>query len=408
VYVCLDVSLQEAALDGAPAIPDPARHALDPEPAPAADTLAAAARMLAGARHPLILAGRVSRSWAHWALRVRLAERLGARVVTDLKTAAAFPTEHPLHPNAPGFTLSPEDQALVRQADVILSLDWLDLGGTLAQAYGGTPISARVISASVDHLLTNASSYDHFALPTVDLAIPCPPDAVLAPLLEILGDGDTAPADEHEAEVLERGGGERLDLEVLARATATALAGRDASILRLPLGWAAALTPFCGPLDYFGFDGGAGIGSGPGMAVGMALALIGSGRLPVAVLGDGDLLMGASALWTAAHYRIPLLVVVANNRSYFNDEMHQERIARARGRPVENRWIGQRLEDPAVDVTALAASLGLRTVPPVQQRRDLAGAFARAIDVVDGGEPCLLDVQIEGGYSAPVAPADNR
>ena len=51
-----------------------------------------------------------------------------------------------------------------------------------------------------------------------------------------------------------------------------------------------------------------------------------------AVMGDGDFLMGATALWTAVKYRIPLLVVVANNRSYFNDEMHQHKVAARRGR----------------------------------------------------------------------------
>jgi len=59
--------------------------------------------------------------------------------------------------------------------------------------------------------------------------------------------------------------------------------------------------------------------------------------------------MGATALWTAARHRLPLLVVVANNRSYFNDEVHQHRVALRRGRPVENRWVGQRLDDPAPD-----------------------------------------------------------
>ena len=39
------------------------------------------------------------------------------------------------------------------------------------------------------------------------------------------------------------------------------------------------------------------------------------------MLGDGDFLMGATALWTAVHYRIPLLVVVSNNNSFFNDEL---------------------------------------------------------------------------------------
>src|SRR5712675_246953 len=75
-----------------------------------------------------------------------------------------------------------------------------------------------------------------------------------------------------------------------------------------------------------------------------ALALKDGGRLPVAIMGDGDFLMGATALWTAAHYGIPCLILVANNRSFFNDELHQERVAKERSRPVENRWIGQRIK----------------------------------------------------------------
>jgi thiamine pyrophosphate-dependent acetolactate synthase large subunit-like protein len=67
------------------------------------------------------------------------------------------------------------------------------------------------------------------------------------------------------------------------------------------------------------------------MTVGAALALRGSGRLPVAVLGDGDYLMGLTALWTGVHYRIPLLIVVSNNQSFFNDELHQERMAGCAG-----------------------------------------------------------------------------
>src|SRR5690606_16904974 len=134
--------------------------------------------------------------------------------------------------------------------------------------------------------------------------------------------------------------------------------GRRISLVKLPLGWSGADLDVRHPLDYLGQEGGGGIGAGPGLAVGAALALRGSGRLPVAVLGDGDLLMGASALWTAAHHRLPLLVVVANNRSYFNDELHQERIARQRGRPVQNRWVGQHIRDPVPDLARLAGSLG--------------------------------------------------
>ena len=118
------------------------------------------------------------------------------------------------------------------------------------------------------------------------------------------------------------------------RRCGTRSADEPACLVRLPLGWAGADLEAAHPLDFLGMDGGAGIGSGPGMAVGAALALEGSGRLPVAVLGDGDFLMGGTAVWTAAHYRLPLLIVVANNAFYYNDVVHQERVrGSATGRP---------------------------------------------------------------------------
>jgi thiamine pyrophosphate-dependent acetolactate synthase large subunit-like protein len=130
------------------------------------------------------------------------------------------------------------------------------------------------------------------------------------------------------------------------------------------------------------------------MAVGAALALAGSGRLPVAVLGDGDFLMGASALWTAAHYRLPVLVVVANNRSFFNDEVHQERMARARDHPVENRWIGQHIRDPDPDLAGLARSLGFDAEGPIEDAAALGGALQRALAAVREGACVLLDVRV--------------
>ena len=123
-------------------------------------------------------------------------------------------------------------------------------------------------------------------------------------------------------------------------------------------------------------------------------------RSPVAVLGDGDFLMGATALWTAAHYRIPLLIVVANNRSFFNDELHQERVARIRSRPVENRWIGQRISEPDIDIAALARSQGAQGFGPVTKTGDLVSTFEKAIAAVDDGRVVVVDVRVEPGYSA--------
>ena len=130
------------------------------------------------------------------------------------------------------------------------------------------------------------------------------------------------------------------------------------------------------------------------MAVGAALALQQTGRLPVAVVGDGDYLMGGTALWTATHHRIPLLVVVANNRSYGNDEAHQERMARMRDRPVENRGVGLHLRDPDPDLAAFARSLGARGYGPVLGMVELADAAEQAISDVTAGEVAVVDVYV--------------
>ena len=87
--------------------------------------------------------------------------------------------------------------------------------------------------------------------------------------------------------------------------------------------------------------------------------------------------MGATALWTAVHYGIPLLVVVSNNNSFFNDELHQDRMARQRNRPVANRWIGQRIADPEPDLGMLAKAQGAEGFGPIRRPDELPRALAR-------------------------------
>ncbi len=184
----------------------------------------------------------------------------------------------------------------------------------------------------------------------------------------------------------------------MATALKAALGDAPVSMIRLPLSWGEQLWDFRHPLDFLGADGGGGIGSGPGMAVGAALALRDSGRLPVAVLGDGDFLMGVTALWTAVRNSIPLLVVIANNRSFFNDELHQERVARDRGRPVENRWIGQSIRDPDIDLATLARGQGCVGIGPVEDPKTLVAAMTEAVAAVRAGKVCVVDVRVAVGY----------
>ena len=62
----------------------------------------------------------------------------------------------------------------------------------------------------------------------------------------------------------------------------TAVGERDVTLAHISLSWDGATWPFRHPLDYVGSEGGGGVGGGPGNTVGTALALKGSGRLPVA------------------------------------------------------------------------------------------------------------------------------
>ena len=98
--------------------------------------------------------------------------------------------------------------------------------------------------------------------------------------------------------------------------------------------WPEGVWTFPGAGSYLGHSGGGGVGYGPGALVGGALAHD-RGQLGVGIIGDGDLLMAAGALWTAVHYRIPMLVVINDNSSFYNDEPHQAEVARHRGRPPE-------------------------------------------------------------------------
>ena len=171
--------------------------------------------------------------------------------------------------------------------------------------------------------------------------------------------------------------GEHIGVRALADARHRAGGAAETSLIKVNIGWPAKGTRYNHPLDFLGNDGGGGVGSGVGISIGAALALRGTGRLPVAVLGDGDFMMGVSGLWTATRHGIPLLVVVANNLSFFNDEMHQERMALQRGRPPENRWIGQRIAGPDIDIAAIARAQGAMGIGPVDAPRSCAKCCER-------------------------------
>jgi thiamine pyrophosphate-dependent acetolactate synthase large subunit-like protein len=403
VYVCLDAGLQEQMVDGPVELPPLERFRAPAAGDPPAEAVARAAAILAAAKRPVILMGRVSASPEDWQRRVELAEKLNAQVITDLKWGAVFPTTHPLHPFAPGLYINADAHAAIRDADAILSLDWIDLGGTLRQACEGDLPRGKVVQCSLDQYCHNGWSMDHQGLPPADVSLLAAPDRVVEKLLGAIGPRAAPPprrpARPSSVAPTGQGGAGAIPVAEMARAVSKSLEGCNPTYIRLPLGWPGEYCRFEHPLDFLGYDGGGGIGSGPGMAVGAALALRASGRLPVAVLGDGDYLMGLTAIWSAVRYRVPLLVVVANNQSFFNDEVHQERVARQRGRPVENRSIGLRMDDPPLDLAMLARGQGALGIGPVRALAGLEPAMAEAIAKVRAGATCVIDVHVAPEYA---------
>src|SRR3954471_1961798 len=186
-YINLDAEMQEAKLEQPLPPIEASRFVPRVASAPDAGSLAKAAAFLNATKNIVMLVGRTSRNTEAWDARVRLAEALGARVITDLKVGASFPTDHPLHLGAPSVLVPySEGLAALGAADVILSLDWVDLAGTLRTAKAPAP-GAKVISVTVDYQVHNGWSMDHQGLAPADLLLAADPQAAVPLLLQALG-----------------------------------------------------------------------------------------------------------------------------------------------------------------------------------------------------------------------------
>lgn len=400
-YVCLDAGLQEEPLSASVKFPDLNRFQPGSPPAPSPEDVEQAAALLLNAKKPVILMGRVSRNIEDWQARIALAESLGAIVLTDFKTPASFPTHHQLHPAEPRGRPNRQTADLTKDADVILALDWMDLKGHFDQTYGkGIEPTAKIIHCSIDEHLHNGWSMDYCGLPPADLKFLCSPDMLVHPLLAVvrkqLG-AQEKPAPKftlrREKELDRPREGEVMTLRDMALIMREFCDSRDVTIANYALGWPTDTVRFSHPLDYLGY--GTGIGLGPSRSVGVALAIKDTGRLPVAIVGDGDFTMGNTAIWTAVHMGIPLLVIVANNQVYNNDVGHQAHVAKVRGRPVQNKFIGQEMMNPACDLAGMAKSQGADGEGPVMNSAGFREALSRGEVVVRAGGVYVIDARID-------------
>ncbi len=401
VYICLDAAIQEMQLETWPEFEDISRYAPPPPPATPPELLDQAAELLMQADNPLVLCGRIKRSDNAWRDRIHLVEAIGAKAVTNSWQEIGFPTDHPAHVGVGGFFVRGKIKDAHEAADVVLSLDWFDLGGTLGEAWQGGTVRPKIINCTLDHHSHRGWSKDHGALPPVDLPIPTTPEILVSELLPLVekSEGKNYQAVRWDAAPDTSTG--QIGIRDLAQAVRAVMQEDKICLISHTIGWPTDEAHYTHPLSYLGNAGGGGLGAGPGNAIGSALALrdMASDFLPLAVLGDGDYLMAANALWTAAREKIPVLILVANNNSYFNDEKHQEAVAKKRGRPPENRWIGQRIGDPEVDILALAEAQGLLAEGPITDRADLIEALRGSIAKVRDGASLVMDVKIIPEYA---------
>jgi benzoylformate decarboxylase/acetolactate synthase-1/2/3 large subunit len=130
-----------------------------------------------------------------------------------------------------------------------------------------------------------------------------------------------------------------------------------------------------------------------GISLGVALAHKGTGRLVVDIQPDGDLMFDVGALWVASRYELPMLVVMFNNRAYYNDWEHQEKVAGQRGTPVDRAHIGMAIDEPAPDFAAIAQGFGWYAAGPVVDPSQVEIEVRKAAEhVLSTGRPALVDV----------------
>jgi acetolactate synthase-1/2/3 large subunit len=405
VYVALDAGLQEDELHAD--VPFPAWERLR-TPAPIGPDPAAlrtlADRLLAAER-PLVVAGYAGRDPSSFGRLVALSELVGAGVV-DTGWRLNFPNRHPLNVTA---------SAAVEEADCVLFLDVKEMGKwtqrldrTSRRVESRIAADATILDLGFNEVGTRAWVHDHGQLHETDVQVTADTSVALPLLLELCRERTPAGVRDPWRRRLEQLHDEtwaawRAEAERdagLSPVSTSRLAAEVWEVVKehdwvLTAGtaseWALRTWDFDRPHRHAGRS--LGTATQIGISLGVALAHKGSGRLVVDLQPDGDLMFDLGALWIAAYHRLPLLVVMFDNRAYYNDWEHQERIARHRGTPVERAYIGMEIDKPPPDFAAVARGLGWHGEGPIERPDDLRAAVARAAAVVTReGRPALVDV----------------
>ena len=411
VYIALDGGLQEQKLTGPVTYPNFDRFAVPSSFGADESALAELARMLMDAERPVVIPGYTGRSAEAFGLLVELAETAGAGVI-DAHHRLNFPNQHPLNV---------EGTPALSDADLVLFLDVKDMERpTKTTDYTTREITshlapgAKVVDLGYNDMAISSWTHDFASLEEVDLQVTADTTVALPRLLALCRERAAADSPQRlaaraeqkarltkmheEAKAHWRSQAEKVwnDSPVSTARLAAEVwdAVREHDWVLAPgtaSDWAYRIWDFDLPYRHVGKT--LGTGTQISIAIGTALAHRDAGRLVVDLQPDGDLLFDPQALWTAAYHEIPLLVVMFNNRAYYNDWLHQERMAKVRGTPIENAYLGMELDNPAPDFAGIARSFGWYAEGPITDPDAIGAAVRRAIDVVRTQRiPALVDV----------------
>jgi acetolactate synthase-1/2/3 large subunit len=414
VMVCLDMDIQEHAMPGGDKLRIPKVTRLT-QPQGDSAALRDAAKLLVAAEKPVIIADRAVRSAGGLKLMVELAEALGAPVI-DNGFRTNFPNTHDLD-------VSFLRQTFVRDADVLLLLEVNDPWGNLNsfsdpyKTYRSvTKPGAKVITLSMQDVYHKSNYQDFQRYQAADLAIGGDVEASLPDLIEAVKRATTS---ERKSAFAERAQAvAKQHRQMKARDKENAAIGWDASPVstariagemwqviknekwalpvsdRIP--WARRLWPVTEHYQMLGGNGAAGVGGCAPIALGAALANKDKGIITVAFQPDGDLMYAPGLLWTAAHHKIPILMLMHNNRCYHQEIMHIQRMAALHNRPIHTSTIGTEISNPDIDFAKLAQGMGVWAEGPITDPGKIGPALKRAMAEVKNGRPALVDVVCQG------------
>jgi acetolactate synthase-1/2/3 large subunit len=404
VYLCYDAGLQEDELQAPVSVTAEVEAARPTAVQADPEALEHAAHLIAHAERPVILAEFTGRHPAAFSELRRLAELLGAPVI-DGQGRLSMATRHPLN-----FTGS---EAVLAEADLVLSLDVGDLFRMLNRLDRAThqkqsriPDGCTIIDIGLMELRSSKWSEDLGQFQPVDLSIVADTAIALPALRELVAADASALWPGRRARLENDNLKLRAEVQAksrehwddspiwparLASEVWSAIKDQDWVLTGADLeDWAWKLWDIDSPVRWPGRS--LGTATQIGISIGVALAHRGDGKLIVDIQPDGDLLFDPGALWTVANLRLPMLLVMYNNRAYYNDWEHQLRVADKRGTDRSKANIGMDLSEPPPDFAMLAKSFGWYGEGPIDDPKAVGPALRRAIDVIrTEGRPALLD-----------------